>query len=36
LMALSTWVETKPELDRLLPRPRGIMGRIARILRPVL
>jgi hypothetical protein len=36
LMALSTWIETKPDLDRLLPRPRGIMGRIARILRPVL
>lgn len=36
IMARSTWVETKPDLDRLLPRPKGLLGRIARLIRPLL
>jgi hypothetical protein len=33
VMARSTWIESKPELDRLLPRPKGIMARLARAIR---
>jgi hypothetical protein len=33
LMARTTWITTKPELDRLLPRPGGIIGRLARMVR---
>ena len=33
IMARSTWLDTPAELDRLLPRPRGIMGRLARMIR---
>ena len=33
IMTRSTWLTTKAELDRLLPRPGGIMGRLARLIR---
>jgi hypothetical protein len=33
LMARSTWIETRHELDQLVPRPKGIMGRIAHLIR---
>lgn len=33
IMTRSTWVTTNAELDRLLPRPGGVMGRIARWIR---
>jgi hypothetical protein len=33
LMARSTWIDSKQELDQLVPRPRGIMARLARMLR---
>jgi hypothetical protein len=33
LMARSTWVTTKPELDRLLPEPSDFWRRIAKIAR---
>ena len=33
VMARSTWVTAKADLDRLLPRPGGLMGRIARWIR---
>lgn len=33
IMTRSTWVTTKSELDRLLPRPGGLIGRIARVIR---
>jgi hypothetical protein len=33
IMARSTWVTSKAELDRLLPRPGGLIGRIARWIR---
>ena len=33
IMARSAWVTTKAELDRLLPRPGGLIGRIARMIR---
>jgi hypothetical protein len=33
IMTRSTWVTSKAELDRLLPRPGGLMGRIARWIR---
>ena len=33
LMARTSWVSSKAELDRYLPRPGGLMGRIARMIR---
>lgn len=36
LMARSTWVTTKPELDRLLPEPSGFWRRITEIVRAAL
>ncbi|HJQ22073.1 MAG TPA: hypothetical protein VJ867_17145 [Gemmatimonadaceae bacterium] len=36
IMARSTWITTPEELDRLLPRPKGIQGRLARLMRAVL
>jgi hypothetical protein len=33
LMARTTWIDTRAELDRHLPRPGGFMGRIARMIR---
>jgi hypothetical protein len=33
LMARSSWIDTKAELDQLVPRPKGIMGKIARLIR---
>jgi hypothetical protein len=33
LMARSTWITTRAELETLVPRPRGLMARIARIIR---
>lgn len=33
IMARSTWIETRAELDELLPRPRGLMARVARMIR---
>ncbi|MEX2154949.1 MAG: hypothetical protein WD825_16520 [Gemmatimonadaceae bacterium] len=33
LMARSTWIDTKQELDQLVPRPKGIMARLARMIR---
>jgi hypothetical protein len=36
LMARSTWIDTKQELDSLVPRPKGIMARLARMIRNTL
>jgi hypothetical protein len=36
LMARSTWIDTKQELDALVPRPGGIGALIARLVRPTL
>jgi len=36
IMARSTWIEGKSDLDRLLPRPKGLQARIARMIRAVL
>jgi hypothetical protein len=36
LMARSTWVTTEAELDRFVPPRRGLMRRIARLIRPAL
>jgi hypothetical protein len=36
IMARSTWVESRAELERLVPRPKGLQGRIARLIRAVL
>jgi hypothetical protein len=33
IMARSTWIETRADLDRLLTRPRGLMVRLARLVR---
>jgi hypothetical protein len=33
VMARSTWIESRSELDRLLTRPRGFMVRLARLVR---
>ena len=33
IMTRSTWVTSRAELDRLLPRPGGLLGRIARWIR---
>ena len=33
IMARTTWLDSRVELDRLLPRPGGIMGRLARLIR---
>jgi hypothetical protein len=33
LMARSTWIDTKEELDRLVPRPKGLLARLARMIR---
>ena len=33
LMARSTWIDTKQELDRLAPKPGGLMVRLARMIR---
>jgi phosphatidylserine/phosphatidylglycerophosphate/cardiolipin synthase-like enzyme len=33
LMARTTWIETGDELDRLVPRPRGLIARVARLIR---
>jgi hypothetical protein len=36
LMARTTWLESKAQLDRLLPEPRGLMGRVGRMIRALL
>jgi len=36
IMARSTWIETPAQLDALLPRPRGLMARVGRMIRSVL
>jgi hypothetical protein len=36
LMARSTWIERKQELDRLVPEPRGLMQWLGRIMRALL
>jgi len=36
IMARSTWITTDDELNRLLPRPKGIQARLARAMRNVL
>lgn len=33
IMTRSTWIDTKQELDQLLPRPKGFMARVARMIR---
>ena len=33
LMARSTWIDTQQELDQLVERPRGLMARLARMIR---
>ena len=33
IMARSTWIETRADLDRLLTRPKGLMVRLARMVR---
>jgi hypothetical protein len=33
LMARSTWIDTKQELDQLAPRPRGLMAKLAHMIR---
>ena len=33
IMARTTWLDSQADLDRLLPRPGGIMGRLARMIR---
>ena len=33
LMARTTWVDSPSEVDRLVPRPRGLLARIARLIR---
>jgi hypothetical protein len=33
MMARTTWIETKPELDRLLPKPKGLLVKLARLFR---
>lgn len=33
IMARSTWIDTKAELDALVPRPKGILARIANLIR---
>lgn len=33
LMTRTTWITTRQELDRLLPRPGGLMGKVARWIR---
>jgi phosphatidylserine/phosphatidylglycerophosphate/cardiolipin synthase-like enzyme len=36
LMARSTWIDTRQELDALVPRRKGIMARLARMIRNTL
>jgi hypothetical protein len=36
LMARSTWIDTRQELDVLVPRPGGLAALIARLIRPTL
>jgi hypothetical protein len=36
IMARSTWITSRDELDRLLPRPKGIQAKLARAMRNVL
>lgn len=36
IMARSTWIEERAHLDQLLPRPRGLQARLARLIRLVL
>lgn len=36
VMARSTWIDDRAQLDRLLPRPRGLQARLARFIRLVL
>lgn len=36
VMARSTWVTSRPELERLLPKPRGLQAKLARVMRNVL
>ena len=36
IMARSTWIQERAQLEELLPRPRGLKARIARIIRLVL
>ena len=36
LMARSTWIDTRQELDQLVGRPKGILARIARLIRSTL
>lgn len=33
MMARTTWIDTKPELDQLVPIPKGIIARLARMIR---
>jgi hypothetical protein len=33
LMARTTWVDRAAEVDRLVPAPRGLFGRVARVIR---
>ena len=33
IMARSTWIDSKEELDALVPRPKGIVARLARLIR---
>jgi hypothetical protein len=33
IMARTTWLDSREELDRLLPKPRGVLGRLARMIR---
>src|SRR5206468_11207085 len=36
LMARTTWLERKAQLDGLLPEPRGLMARVGRMIRALL
>ena len=36
IMARSTWIDGRTDLDRLLPRPKGLQSRIAWMIRAIL
>jgi len=36
LMARTTWIQSDSEIDRLVPKPRGLVARFARFLRSVM
>ena len=36
LMARTTWIDTQQELDQLVPRPKGILARLAHLIRNTL